>query len=134
MGLISRVSSRTYRFEVKKNMADLVPFTPMVSPANFGSLASLTVLIGFLATASFFVYEVTSNKYTRDLKKEITSATFAAVFDGLAALRVLGLWTFRLEGFLCILFDEIHHTTSNLLIFVFVFQSVHCNNKTQPKR
>ena len=69
-------------------MADLVPYSPMVSPASFMTLASLTVVIGFLATASFFVYEVTSNKYTRDLKKEISSASFAAFFDGLAVLFV----------------------------------------------
>lgn len=56
-------------------MADLIPFTPMIAPASFGMLACLTLVIGFLATASFFVYETTSNKYTRDFKKEITSAT-----------------------------------------------------------
>lgn len=69
-------------------MADLIPFTPMIAPASFGMLACLTLVIGFLATASFFVYETTSNKYTRDFKKEITSATFAAFFDGLAVLFV----------------------------------------------
>ena len=87
----------------------------MIAPASFGMLACLTLVIGFLATASFFVYETTSNKYTRDFKKEITSATkvfkqdkskkddalsfifrkirkllciFAAFFDGLAVLFV----------------------------------------------
>merc|ERR1711931_413020 len=69
-------------------MADLVPFSPMIAPSSFGTLAAITVLLGFLASASFFVYEVTSNKYTRDIKKEFTAAAIAAGFDGLAVLFV----------------------------------------------
>merc|ERR1712038_1850329 len=94
MGLISRVSSRTYRFE----MTDLLPYSSPISPDDFGMWATVTVLLGFFLTASFFVYEVTSNKYTRDLKKEIMFGSLAAFFDGLAVLFVFlasGLYVYR---------------------------------------
>jgi len=66
----------------------LVPYSPPISPANFSTVASATVILGFLLSASFFVYEVTSNKYNRDIKKEILTASLAAIFNGLAVLFV----------------------------------------------
>lgn len=68
--------------------SDLVPYSPPISPANFGRAATITVVLGFLLSALFFVYEVTSNKYTRDLKKELITAVLAAIFNGLAVLFV----------------------------------------------
>jgi len=67
-------------------MNDFVPYSSPINPANYGTLACVTLVIGFLLTAFFFVYEVTSNKYTRDFKKEIIAAALAATFDGLAVL------------------------------------------------
>jgi len=70
-------------------MADvLLPYSPPLSPDNFGLAATITVVLGFLLTASFFVYEVTSNRYNRDIKKEVLTASLAAVFNGLAILFV----------------------------------------------
>lgn len=66
----------------------LVPYSPPINPASFTKAAMITLVIGFLLTASFFVYEVTSNKYTRDFKKEVVAASLAAVFNGLAVVFV----------------------------------------------
>lgn len=65
-----------------------------VSPVNPILLPHLTLIlfaIGTFFTAWFFVYEVTSNKYTRDIFKEISVALVAAIFSGFGILCLL-IW------------------------------------------
>jgi len=65
-----------------------------VSPVNPSSYPTLSVSllgIGLFLMAWFFVYEVTSNKYSRDWKKEIVLAIIASAFLGYGGLFLL-LW------------------------------------------
>lgn len=67
---------------------------PYLSPVNPLLLPHLTLVlfgIGTFFTAWFFVYEVTSNKYTRDIVKEISVALVGAVFSGFGILCLL-IW------------------------------------------
>jgi hypothetical protein len=47
--------------------------------------------IGLFFTAWFFVYEVTSTKFTRELKKEVMISAVASIFMGFGTLFLL-LW------------------------------------------
>nr|AQS22591.1 transmembrane protein 258 [Pseudodiaptomus poplesia] len=47
--------------------------------------------IGLFFTVWFFVYEVTSSKFTRELKKELGISAVASVFMGTGTLFLL-LW------------------------------------------
>merc|ERR1712072_1426333 len=65
-----------------------------VSPVNPQVYPHLTLVllgIGVFFTAWFFVYEVTSTKYTRDIYKELLVALFAALFMGFGTVFLL-LW------------------------------------------
>ncbi|GMR58122.1 hypothetical protein PMAYCL1PPCAC_28317 [Pristionchus mayeri] len=65
-----------------------------VGPVNPSMYPSLTIGLcglGALFMAWFFVYEVTSNKFTRSLAKEIVVATLAAAFLGVGSVFLL-LW------------------------------------------
>lgn len=65
-----------------------------VGPVNPSMLPSMSIALaglGLLFTAWFFVYEVTSNKYTRSLAKEVVVATLAAAFLGFGSVMLL-LW------------------------------------------
>merc|ERR1739844_681115 len=56
-----------------------------ISPVNPNIYPHLTLIllgIGIFFTAWFFVYEVTSTKYSRDIYKELLVALFAAIFMG----------------------------------------------------
>lgn len=63
------------------------PVNPMIYP----HLTLVLLGIGIFFTAWFFVYEVTSTKYTRDIYKELLVALFAAIFMGFGSLFLL-LW------------------------------------------
>ncbi|KAL0280195.1 UNVERIFIED_CONTAM: hypothetical protein PYX00_001567 [Menopon gallinae] len=62
-----------------------------INPAVFPHLTVVLLGIGIFFTAWFFVYEVTSNKNTRSLLKELLVALVAAFFSGFGVLFLL-LW------------------------------------------
>jgi hypothetical protein len=62
-----------------------------VNPAIFPHLTIVLLGIGIFFTAWFFVYEVTSTKYTRDIFKELLVALVAAIFSGMGVLFLM-LW------------------------------------------
>lgn len=60
-----------------------------VNPAVFPHLTLVLLGIGVFFTAWFFVYEVTSTKQTRSLKKELLVALVASIFSGFGILFLL---------------------------------------------
>uniref|UniRef100_G3MN89 Dolichyl-diphosphooligosaccharide-protein glycosyltransferase subunit TMEM258 n=1 Tax=Amblyomma maculatum TaxID=34609 RepID=G3MN89_AMBMU len=62
-----------------------------VNPAVYPHLTLVLMGIGLFFMAWFFVYEVTSTKFTRDLFKELIISLVAAVFLGFGILFLL-LW------------------------------------------
>ncbi|KAM0902867.1 hypothetical protein ACQ4PT_019117 [Festuca glaucescens] len=60
-----------------------------VPVAWYPALAVLTVAVGLMLTASFFIYEATSSTRSGSLAKEITTAAVASVFLGFGSLFVL---------------------------------------------
>ncbi|CAL1686531.1 unnamed protein product [Lasius platythorax] len=75
-------------------MVEIESMTRYVSPVNpavFPLLAVVLLGIGVFFTAWFFVYEVTSTKFTRDIFKELLISLVAAIFSGFGVLFLL-LW------------------------------------------
>ncbi|KAH7730545.1 hypothetical protein AAVH_01593 [Aphelenchoides avenae] len=73
---------------------DITKMEPYASPVSHGAYPQLAVLllgIGLLFTAWFFVFEVTSNKKTRNLAKELFMASVASLFLGFGTVFLL-LW------------------------------------------
>ncbi|KAM6936951.1 dolichyl-diphosphooligosaccharide--protein glycosyltransferase subunit TMEM258 [Xenentodon cancila] len=66
-------------------------YTSPVNPAVFPHLTVVLLAIGTFFTAWFFVYEVTSTKYTRDIYKELLISLVASLFMGFGVLFLL-LW------------------------------------------
>ncbi|KAL3882002.1 hypothetical protein ACJMK2_028383 [Sinanodonta woodiana] len=62
-----------------------------INPAVFPHLTVVLLGIGIFFMAWFFVYEVTSNKFNRDIFKELLVALVASVFMGFGVLFLL-LW------------------------------------------
>jgi hypothetical protein len=62
-----------------------------VNPLVFPHLTIVLLAIGIFFMAWFFVYEVTSTKFTRDVLKELTVSFVASVFMGFGVLFLL-LW------------------------------------------
>ncbi|CAG0896420.1 unnamed protein product [Cyprideis torosa] len=74
-----------------ESMSDLPRFVPPVNPAVYPHLSLVLLAIGIFFTAWFFVYEATSNKYTRDFRKELLISAVAALFMGHGTLFTI-LW------------------------------------------
>ncbi|XP_014299056.1 transmembrane protein 258 [Microplitis mediator] len=75
-------------------MIEIESMTRYVSPINptvFPVLALVLLGIGIFFTAWFFVYEVTSTKFTRDVYKELLVSFVAALFSGFGVLFLM-LW------------------------------------------
>lgn len=75
-------------------MMEIESMSRYVSPVNptvFPVLAVVLLGIGIFFTAWFFVYEVTSTKFTRDIFKELLISLVAAIFSGFGVLFLL-LW------------------------------------------
>ncbi|GJQ88024.1 hypothetical protein Trydic_g12948 [Trypoxylus dichotomus] len=73
-------------------MADFDSMTRYVSPVNPAIFPHLTLVllgIGIFFTAWFFVYEVTSTKLSRDIKKELLLSLVASIFSGFGILFLL---------------------------------------------
>ncbi|XP_040587711.1 transmembrane protein 258-like [Mesocricetus auratus] len=66
-------------------------YTSLVNPAVFLHLTVVLLAIGSFFTAWFFIYEVTSTKYTRDIYKELLVSLVALLFMGFGVLSLL-LW------------------------------------------
>jgi len=62
-----------------------------VNPAVYPQLTIVLLGIGLFFMAWFFVYEVTSTKYTRALIKELLVSAVAAVFLGFGTVFLM-LW------------------------------------------
>ncbi|KAL3276032.1 hypothetical protein HHI36_020761 [Cryptolaemus montrouzieri] len=60
-----------------------------VNPAVFPHLTLVLLGIGVFFTAWFFVYEVTSTKNSRSLRKEIAVSLVASIFSGFGILFLL---------------------------------------------
>ncbi|CAH1101070.1 unnamed protein product [Psylliodes chrysocephalus] len=69
--------------------ARLSRYVSPVNPAVFPHLTLVLLGIGVFFTAWFFVYEVTSTKKTRSLKKELLVALVASIFSGFGVLFLL---------------------------------------------
>lgn len=65
--------------------------TSPVNPAVFPHLSVVLLAIGIVFTAWFFIYEVTSTKYTGDIYKELLTSSVASLFMGFGVLFLL-LW------------------------------------------
>ncbi|XP_038959242.1 transmembrane protein 258-like [Rattus norvegicus] len=61
-------------------------YTNPVNPAVFPHLTVVLLAISMFSTAWFFVYEVTSTKYTRDIYKELLISLVASHFMGFGVL------------------------------------------------
>uniref|UniRef100_A0A8R1Y5J9 Dolichyl-diphosphooligosaccharide-protein glycosyltransferase subunit TMEM258 n=1 Tax=Onchocerca volvulus TaxID=6282 RepID=A0A8R1Y5J9_ONCVO len=75
--------------------ADLLSMERYVGPVNpslYSQLAVLLLAIGLFFMAWFFVYEVTSTKFTRVLIKELLISSVAALFLGFGSIFLM-LWT-----------------------------------------
>ncbi|ELT99113.1 hypothetical protein CAPTEDRAFT_98579 [Capitella teleta] len=62
-----------------------------INPAVFPHLTVVLLGIGIFFMAWFFVYEVTSTKFTRDIFKELLVSLVASFFIGFGVLFLL-LW------------------------------------------
>ncbi|CAH3151752.1 unnamed protein product [Porites lobata] len=62
-----------------------------INPAVFPHLTIVLLSIGIFFMAWFFVYEVTSTKYNRDIYKELLVSLVASLFMGFGGLFLL-LW------------------------------------------
>lgn len=70
-------------------MESMVRYVSPVNPAIFPHLTFVLLGIGIFFTAWFFVYEVTSTKETRDLRKELLVSLVASIFSGFGILFLL---------------------------------------------
>jgi len=86
---------RTFKLaDIKMTVAALDTLSRYVSPINPAVFPHLTLVllgIGLFFTAWFFVYEVTSTKFTRELTKELVISGVASLFMGFGTLFLL-LW------------------------------------------
>ncbi|GAQ84044.1 hypothetical protein KFL_001740030 [Klebsormidium nitens] len=63
-----------------------------VDPVLYPLLAVVLITLGLLFTASFFIYEVTSSKFSRNIVRELATGGVASVLLGFGSLFLL-LWT-----------------------------------------
>merc|ERR1712066_1077871 len=73
------------------DIATMSRYVSPINPAVFPHLSIVLLGIGLFFTAWFFVYEVTSSKFTREFFKELLIAAVASVFMGFGTLFLL-LW------------------------------------------
>ncbi|KAJ8314670.1 hypothetical protein KUTeg_006820 [Tegillarca granosa] len=73
------------------DMESMSRYVSPINPAVFPHLTVVLLGIGIFFMAWFFVYEVTSNKFTRDIFKELLVSLVASVFMGFGVLFLL-LW------------------------------------------
>ncbi|XP_015983400.2 transmembrane protein 258 [Rousettus aegyptiacus] len=83
--------AKDYLAPGKMELEAMSRYTSPVNPAVFPHLTVVLLAIGMFFTAWFFVYEVTSTKYTRDIYKELLISLVASLFMGFGVLFLL-LW------------------------------------------
>ncbi|CAH1250832.1 transmembrane protein 258 [Branchiostoma lanceolatum] len=76
---------------MSSSLESMARYISPVNPAVYPHLTLVLMGIGIFFMAWFFVYEVTSNKYTRDLYKELLVSLVASLFMGFGVLFLL-LW------------------------------------------
>nr|XP_048302899.1 transmembrane protein 258-like [Myodes glareolus] len=80
-----------YRVRGKMELKAMSRDTSPVSPAVFPHLSVILLAIGIFFTAWFFIYKVTSTKYTGDIYKELLISSVVSLFMGFGVLFLL-LW------------------------------------------
>merc|ERR1712047_189399 len=91
---IRPTQSAEHSKQTRMSTMGLESMTRYVSPINPAVFPQLTIVllgIGIFFMAWFFVYEVTSTKFTRDIIKELVVSLVASVFMGFGVLFLL-LW------------------------------------------
>nr|XP_038956340.1 transmembrane protein 258-like [Rattus norvegicus] len=83
--------SVVYLVQGKMELEAMSGYTSPVDPAVFPHLTVVLLSIGMFFTAWFFVYEVTSTKYTCDIYKELLISLVASLFMDFGVLFLL-LW------------------------------------------
>ncbi|XP_014246012.1 transmembrane protein 258 [Cimex lectularius] len=73
------------------NIDTMSRYVSPINPAVFPHLSLILLGFGIFFTAWFFVYEVTSTKFTRDIFKELLIALVASAFSGFGILFLM-LW------------------------------------------
>merc|ERR1711983_415446 len=73
------------------DISTLSRYVSPINPAVFPHLTLVLLGIGLFFTAWFFVYEVTSTKFTREMPKELLISVVASIFMGLGS-HFLILW------------------------------------------
>ncbi|KAK2559317.1 Transmembrane protein 258 [Acropora cervicornis] len=73
------------------SMEQMNRYASPINPAVFPHLTIVLLSIGIFFMAWFFVYEVTSTKYNRDIYKELLVSLVASLFMGFGVLFLL-LW------------------------------------------
>ncbi|KYM76632.1 Protein NEF1 [Atta colombica] len=89
--LLSPSSSFLLQKSETVEIESMTRYVSPVNPAVFPLLAVVLLGIGVFFTAWFFVYEVTSTKFTRDICKEALISLVAALFSSFGVLFLL-LW------------------------------------------
>uniref|UniRef100_A0A0K0E0U7 Dolichyl-diphosphooligosaccharide-protein glycosyltransferase subunit TMEM258 n=1 Tax=Strongyloides stercoralis TaxID=6248 RepID=A0A0K0E0U7_STRER len=67
------------------------PYTGLVSSGLYPQLSVVFLAIGLLLTASFLIYEVTTQKKDKNIFKEAGLATVASTFLGIGSVFLM-LW------------------------------------------
>nr|CAD7425256.1 unnamed protein product [Timema monikensis] len=83
------VLTENVALEGKLEAESMIRYVSPVNPAVFPHLTVVLLGIGIFFTAWFFVYEVTSTKFTRHIFKELLVALVAAIFSGFGVLFLL---------------------------------------------
>lgn len=71
------------------DVSSLPRYVSPVNPAVFPHLTLILLGIGVFFTTWFFVYEVTTNKQSKSLKKEFAVSIVASLFSGFGILFLL---------------------------------------------
>lgn len=80
-----------FLFFIQISVESMASYASPVNPAIYPHLALVLLAIGLFFTAWFFVYEVTSTKFTRELIKEVLISLVASLFMGVGTLFLI-LW------------------------------------------
>ncbi|KAJ7567722.1 hypothetical protein O6H91_01G003800 [Diphasiastrum complanatum] len=67
----------------------LIAIGSPVPESLYPTLAILLLSIGLFLTASFFIYEVTTSKFSRNVVHELVAGWLSSLFLGLGALFLL---------------------------------------------
>merc|ERR1712183_219215 len=89
--LLRLITSHNFAKMESIDISSMERYISPINPAIYPQLTLVLLAIGLFFTAWFFVYEVTSTKYTRDMYKELLMGICGSVFNGFGILFLL-LW------------------------------------------